>query len=329
MTTLVERQGSGLAGISDDPIAFFRKEAKKAGLGRMAANLDESCFFETDGLYTMDWSCEYEDGWNLNVEISYSTPGTLQNTGEKARSMPPEFKRFLAGTPLPNGNSLRNFNPSRHDLDFFGQYAPNLVVDFRLLEWPNCDAFKAYPLLEVIVKQPKPGIFSPHSIGGRLLNCEGFLEDANSLDYRPFVRRTIELFQIADLVKSSSRLEEAVDRMCEFDNLKSYVALVFPESEAVKLKGQMDEVYLKTRGRWASVPKLSLGIKQLPDPGANLAGYIAAGAPLLVEYLSSFGILSPVEARAVVAQKVANYVLHHTGFQRSPSEALRILEALR
>lgn len=108
--------------------------------------------------------------------------------------------------------------------------------------------------------------------------------------------------------------------------LERVVSVLFTDVEAADINARL------RGGSMPSVPRLSIGPTKIPSPGQKNVEddeLVINGAPLLVERLSSLGVMKPNEAEALVARKLENYFVHNSGFQLSREKALEILEKLR
>ena len=323
-------------GIREDPIIFFRNALELLGISTrgMVANVLENPF-ETDYLLSMSLSTHNNKKRELifHVYLSYSGTGTYPQTGAESKMMP-EWLQQGRKTLLPNGNLLRGFELRRHDLQFFGEHAKNMMPSFVLQEVTEDYPYDKYRTLDL--HQPQPGFFAVHSYDRNWDHVPAALSPGHAeQDYRPLLDGMVAWFIIsyrpkpkANAPQRETLLRPTHGQPAHKNVVDQYIAALFTESEAAGLRQSIDAAVLRLRGSWHSIPTLNLGVKQLPGPNAGSATFIAEGAVLFAEYLGTLGILSPQEAKAVVAQRVANYVMHKTGFQRSAAEARTILNEL-
>ena len=338
-----ESASSGLEGIIEDPLVFFRSIANGLSLN-LSSKLEEtfdSAVFETDSLFSfMLERMILGKGNQLGVYFSYSGDGKSYPRGRNVINnlMAKNVVETLRHG-LPHGRQLTSFSLANDSFSFFGDYSRNMIMDLCL--WENVEYARdgrtvmGDETLSLAIDQPSPGVFSLSNLNNRKFNdgdvrtierdVGGNVRLAKGVyDYRTFVHRMLEHF--AGVPKEKWHDSKVYSENNGLSTIASYVKMLFPESEAAELAKQMK---LRMQGGFGSVPRLSLGIKQLPNPGTDLAGYIANGAPLLVEYLHQLGIMSPAEARDMVAKRVTNYIMHQTSFQRSPQEARQIIQALQ
>ncbi|MBI4439139.1 hypothetical protein HY640_04360 [Candidatus Woesearchaeota archaeon] len=312
---------TGLEGIVEDPVSFFKKTAK--GLQVKLAGKSEKLIpnGELEILHMASVRNAQTDS-EIGVIFDYSDG---------------VFKRHPPYSPMPD-EALRyfsrdtgKFSLARHTVDFFGQYSGNVGIYFCLtLKFESYDL----ELLSMDIAQPKPGVFCAEfgtdNFDVARLSDMGIGPETYEgpvPDYRPFLYRMLELYAGVPAAEWHNPRVYLIDR--RLPQVFDYLELVFPEREAAMLKGKMEDARLRLRDNWSSVPRLNLGMKQLPNPAPNLLAYVASGSEFLVESLHVLGIMTPQEARQYVGQRVVNYVMHHTDFQRNPVAASRILAGLR
>jgi hypothetical protein len=157
----------------------------------------------------------------------------------------------------------------------------------------------------------------------------------SNTDFRPYVHRALELY--AGLVKAPrEKWHDPSIYSNDQDKLEKIIdvsiPILFSGEELGQIERQIEEARLRMRNMYVSVPRLSLGNIVLPNPGQkdiSQDDFVMQGAPLLVEYLSSLGIMPAVKAEEVVTRRLENYFVHRTGFQLSRERAIAIIDSLK
>ena len=114
--------------------------------------------------------------------------------------------------------------------------------------------------------------------------------------------------------------------------ITSTVDLLFAGSEREALEEKIEQAKLTMRQGWASVPRLSLGAIKLPTPGQQDISkdkFVVDAAPFFVEYMAALNVMEQDEAERVVAQKLENYFVHETDFQKGRDVAGEIVSELK
>ncbi len=114
--------------------------------------------------------------------------------------------------------------------------------------------------------------------------------------------------------------------------LETTLSILFTEQEGKELGRRINEARLQMRGSWGSVPRLSLGAIQIPNPGqkdVRTDEFVVNASSYLVESLSHFGIMSSEEAEEMIARRLQNYFVHKGGFQLNRERAAGIVSKLQ
>ena len=114
--------------------------------------------------------------------------------------------------------------------------------------------------------------------------------------------------------------------------ITSTVDLLFAGSEREALEEKIEQAKLTMRQGWASVPRLSLGAIKLPTPGQQDISkdkFVVEAAPFFVEYMAALNVMEQDEAERVVAQKLENYFVHETDFQKGRDIAGSVVQELK
>ncbi|MBI4439140.1 hypothetical protein HY640_04365 [Candidatus Woesearchaeota archaeon] len=341
-------------GVRRDPVEFFRQTLSKVRRSSMSFEYWPYDITGDDGFLGMAARPPRVEGAGapLMILLQYLPNGPGEKYSE--RLLPDGLRSFFSPFRERGEDTLVGFRlPS---LSVFGEYAGNVRVT---ISWHHNfivgkNLVEHTDIAETTVEQPSPGLFAlgscevinapnepfmngvtPSWIGAMAKTPDFALSPNKKFDYRPFVQRMLELFS----KKSPDELHNPSDywndgnfavahtEISSF--VQDYSGLIFDLSQSGLASRVAEQARLVPGRVWASVPKLSLGIKSLPSPAVNLDGYVVSGAPLMVELLSELGIMSLAEARATVAQRVANYVMRNTRFQHSPADAQRILASIK
>jgi len=157
------------------------------------------------------------------------------------------------------------------------------------------------------------------------------ISSATKTDFRPYVHRALELYAgIPQEDWHDPRIYLGVDK--QIDKISDLtIATLFSGEERVQMQRQLADARLSMRNGYASVPRLSLGPIRLPTPGMKdieKSEFVIDAAPLLVEYLHTLGVMTPIEAEEVVARKLTHYLVHNGDFQLSRKRAVEVLGSL-
>ena len=159
-------------------------------------------------------------------------------------------------------------------------------------------------------------------------------DSAQEWDFRPWMHRMMELYSEVPKEKwhdpriysnsvSRTELERVVD---------TAISALFTGDEHARLRAQVEQARLKVGNQWASIPRLNLGLTEMPVPGQHDVRkdeFVTHAAPYLVEYLSSLGVMPAQEAEALISRRLTNYFVHRTGYQVSAGNARRIVDEIK
>ena len=347
MTTTIDNivtnghNGTGnILGVSEDPLAFFRKIAGSLGISIKGDNFlsYRNRIGETDPLMgTSLFTRNIPPSMELMIALAYSSNGTYHTNGLNAidyLNSNPNSPYPSNGTsrPLPehfqeafysNGGYSDRFRVLTDNLQFFKQYSKNMLVRFSLLYNRTERSNKLN--MEIKIHQPESGVFSMESYELGPDTLPSHLHDITRMngfhgDYRPFLHRMLEMF--ANVQKNKWHNPAMYTGTPLIDEaLPQY----FTPQEVASIK-EHERAFFQSRRDFASVPRLNLGPIVLPTPGADIATQLYDRGQFVVEYLSQIGYMSRQEATALIAQRVINHLMQD--FQRSPEAARTILGKL-
>ncbi len=113
--------------------------------------------------------------------------------------------------------------------------------------------------------------------------------------------------------------------------LSSTIDTLFVGNEAAALKKDLQQAKLFV-GQWASIPRLNLGMVQMPTPGMKKSpedDFLLMGGMLLVENLTAMQIKTREEAEELILRKLMHHYVHNEGFQLSREKAVEIIDRLK
>jgi hypothetical protein len=183
--------------------------------------------------------------------------------------------------------------------------------------------YEGYDPAEAVlhIAQPSPGQYVVQGFGsGRARSRLPWkfqdLRVASPSDYRPYLRRMVELHAGLRREKwqdPARYLQELAVR----DSTPFAAQELLPERMLVTLRDHE----LKLRGEWPSVPRMSLGATRLPEPEVSV---VMDAAPYLVERLAELNILDADAAVALISSRLTQYLLRQ-GFQLNRENAAKVI----
>jgi hypothetical protein len=141
-------------------------------------------------------------------------------------------------------------------------------------------------------------------------------------DFRPYIHRMMELF-------TQKPEKDWHDPTIYQENITTVLSDIVQKLFSGEERERIEKALLGTQDVWSSVPKLNLGIVKLPTPGNKEINDILHNTPLLIECVSSIGLMSPKEAEEIVTQKLENYCLQNSRFQVSKAYAAEVIQRIK
>lgn len=349
-------------GLEIDPLGFIGKLCRQRSIPLIYSPLTSAHFRDQinseAGLNFLEASAQIKNGRevrNLSFSLRFNktTQLHLQNgisldTG--FQSTPMEFYDYLNGK-YDQLRPLANFSFDGYRLQDFGEFAD--YIGLRVRSSVHYER-TPYSMMEFDINQSQPGVFELgqvrfadktrdqfDSFNQHLLDClarrsrRGFkaiqLKDYSSKDFRPYLLRAMEVFQGIKIKNFHDpniwSLEDPQQVLAEEDSIVNAMNVFFTPSERSELEQRMQNANLSL-GKWASIPRLSVGSTELPVPGIremNPEDYLMQGGLLLLENLKAMGMITREEA----VQKFSNVVIHRLGFQKNVQRARQVVSALK
>jgi len=287
-----------------------------------------------------------KDDKSLHLELFFKDPSVEDGYFGDPKNMPKELAPLIAEFSFD-----RAF---KQGLGYFGEYQKYTGVwfsynRFRQFKYesqayfdilPNFSLNGEFNFTELNLNNMNTDRVYDKDIDEQEVMRKAFDDIASSTktDFRPYVHRALELYAEVPQEKYHDprlyqRFDTQINEQRQIEQVSDLtIETLFTGEEREVLEKQMKDARLNMRNGYASVPRLCLGNIVMPNPGMKSVErdeFVANAAPLLVEYLHTLGVMTPVQAEEVVTRKLENYFVHKAGFQLSRGRAIEVIGSLK